>query len=275
MVRQRGAEVEVGTSGNGIEHASWGTAGRAALFLPGGPGSSLPHGVWQRMAGRQLAPYVDAGFSAWMVTRRRGMPVGHTVADIADDYATFIDEQLGGHADLVVGTSFGGMVALHLAANHPGRVGRLVLVASGPALSDWCADVDRRMAEALRRGDDTEAATIFGEYVVPGPRGRLLRRLLAPTFKGVFLPDHPSARADALVELEAERRSDARPLLPRISAPTLVLAGDRDRIFPFDDVLDAARLIPDCEVRRFPGRGHVGMASSSRVPAEVLRFAAR
>lgn len=54
-----------------------------------------------------------------------------------------------------------------------------------------------------------------------------------------------------------------------------MLAGDRDLIFPFDEVLEAARLVRDCEVRRFPGRGHIGMAASPCVPGEVLAFAAR
>lgn len=272
----RGAAVfESGRFGNGIEHATWGAGPRTLLFLPGGPGSAVPHGVWQRMMGRSLAPYVDQGFRVHRLTRRRGMPPGHTVAAMADDVAAALAEVPAGRADLVVGESFGGMVALHLAANHPHRVGLLVLVASGPRISDWCADVDRRLAQALRRGDRAEAATVFGEYVLPGPRSRMLRRAFAPLAASALLPGHRTALGDAVVEVEAERACDARPLLPRIQAPVLVLAGDRDRIFPFDDVLTAARSVPDCEVRCFPGRGHVGTASSPRVPGEVLAFVRR
>ena len=267
--------LETGRFGNGIEYASWGEGDRTLLFLPGGPGSSVPRGLTARMIGRSVAPYLDAGYRVLRLTRVRGMPPGHTMADMADAVAAALDEAGDGRADLVVGESFGGMLAQHLAANHADRVGSLVLVASGPSLSAWCTDVDRRLAQALRRGDRTEAATIFGEYLVPGPRWRPLRRSLAPLVVSVVLPEHDTALTDALVEVEAERTCDTRPLLPRIEAPVLVLAGDRDRIFPFDEVLEAARLVPDCQVRRFPGRGHVGMASSPRVTGEVLAFAAR
>ena len=273
--RTAGPVFATGRLGNGIEHATWGEGPRTLVFLPGGPGSAVPHGVWLRMMGRSFEPYVEQGFRVRRLTRRRGMPPGHTVAAMADDVAAVLAEEPDGRAALVVGESFGGMIALHLAASHPRRVGLLALVASGPAVSDWCADVDRRLAEALRREDRTEAATVFGEYVMPGPRSRVLRRALATLTMSALLPRHEKALADALVEVEAERACDAGPLLPRITAPTLVLAGDRDRIFPFDDVLEAARLVTDCEVRRFPGRGHVGMASSPRVPGEVLAFVAR
>ena len=50
------------------------------------------------------------------------MPPGHTAADIADDFAGYVDERMGGRADLVVGVSFGGMVAL-LLATRPSRGG--------------------------------------------------------------------------------------------------------------------------------------------------------
>jgi pimeloyl-ACP methyl ester carboxylesterase len=266
---------ETGRFGNGIEYASWGASPRTLLFLPGGPGSSVPHGLTARMMGRSVAPYLAAGYSVLRLTRSRGMPPGHTVADMADDVAAALEEAGDGPADLVVGESFGGMLAQHLAASHADRVGMLVLVASGPSLSDWCADVDGRLAQALRRGDRTEAATVFAEYLVAEPRWQPLRRLLAPLLAGVVLPDHDTAVSDALVEVEAESSCDTRPLLPLIEAPVLMLAGDRDRIFPFDEVLEAARLVPDCEVRRFPGRGHVGTAASLRVPGEVLAFAAR
>ena len=110
---------EAGTLGNGIEYAVWGEGARTLLFLPGGPGSAVPRGFAAKGMGRRFAPYVDAGFRVRLLTRVRGMPPGHEVGDMADDVDAALAETGDGRVDVVVGESFGGMVALHLAANHP------------------------------------------------------------------------------------------------------------------------------------------------------------
>src|SRR5688500_8829457 len=97
-----------------MEFARWGDGPRTLLFVPGGPGSSIPSGWTGRMSRRWFAPFVEAGYVVWVVTRRRGMPRGHTVADMADDYAQAIRDDLGGRMDLLVGESYGGMIAQHL-----------------------------------------------------------------------------------------------------------------------------------------------------------------
>jgi hypothetical protein len=97
-----------GTFQNGIEYLTFGTGPRTMLFLSGGPGRALPEGLMLRLSRRQFQPYVEAGYTVWSVTRRRHMPAGHTVADMAADCAEAIAEELGGRVDLVVGESYGG-----------------------------------------------------------------------------------------------------------------------------------------------------------------------
>lgn len=130
-----------GTSSSGMDYVVLGDGRRTLLSIPGGPGSDIPTGPLGRLTERESRPYVDAGYAVWTVTRRRNMPPGHTVADMADDYADFIRGRLGGSVDVVLGTSYGGMIAMHLAAQHPGLVGSVVL-----------AGDDRRRREADRRG---------------------------------------------------------------------------------------------------------------------------
>ncbi|GAA4399620.1 hypothetical protein GCM10023168_07270 [Fodinibacter luteus] len=268
-------EVRTGTVGSGMEHACWGGGPRTLLFIGGGPGSSVPSGVALRMSRRWFEPFTAAGYTVWYVTRRRGMPRGHTVADIADDYEQVVADELGGRADLVIGVSFGGMVAQLLAARHGERVGHVAVVAAAARVSPWGREVDARLADAVARGEPSAAGAAFAEYAVPGHRAAWARRLLGPLVGRTMISGASYPASDVLVEAEAELFVDARPALPGIRVPVVFLCGDRDRFFPWPAVEEAASLVPSCEVVRYEGRGHMWVASTRRVPPAVLAFVER
>lgn len=255
-----------------MEYLTWGDGPRTLLFVMGSPSGTLPTGLWGRMRRRYFGPYLDAGYAVWMATRPRGMAPGHTIADIADDHAAFVDEYLGGRVDLLIGESFGGLVAQQLAGRHPSSVGHLVLVASALEETDWAKGVDRRLAAAIRGGDRTATGAAFAEYVLPSPRAEWLRRLVGPVLGRPFLTSAHYPPSDVAVELEAELACDCRAVLPRVEAPTLIVAGGRDRFFPPDVVAETADLIRDCRVVTFPNKGHVGTCSTSRAAHDILDF---
>lgn len=261
-----------GTFVNGMEYLTWGDGPRTLLFIPGGPGSELPTGRMGGMRRRWFAPYLDAGFSVWFVTRRRHMPDGHTLADMADDYAEAIATELGGRVDLVVGESMGGMIAQHLAASHPDRFGHIALVITGCAVCEWGKQVDRRLAAAIARGNATAVGMTFAEYLLPSDRTRWVRRLVGPPLGRQLLSGAHYPAQDLLVEVLAEEAFDSRPVLPRIEVPVLLIIGDRDQFFPKAIVEETAELIPDCRVVWYPGQGHVRTAMDRRVPLDVLAF---
>ncbi|WP_413450697.1 alpha/beta fold hydrolase [Georgenia phoenicis] len=258
-----------GTSAGGMEFLALGDGPRSLLSIPGGPGSDLPEGLLGRLTERELRPYVRAGFTVWTVTRPRGMAPGHTVADMADDYARFVREELGGAVDVVLGTSYGGMVALHLAATHPDTASAVVLVGAAARVEEWGTDVDSRWARLRAEGRDAEAGAVFLEYLLPEPRHERARRVLGPV-AGRLVSGSATPPGDLLVEADAERSFDASEVLGRITAPVLLLAGEEDRFFSLETVRETAAGITDCTLVTYPGRGHVGTVSSDDVPHDVL-----
>ncbi len=264
--------VRRGTTADRMEYVTWGDGRRTLLFLQGSPTSSVPSGVWASMRQRYFRPYLEAGYAVWIVTRPRGMPRGHSVADLADDYAGFIGEHLGGRVDLLLGESFGGMVAQYLAGLRPSAVGHLAMVASGFEVSEWTKGVDRRLAAAVERRDRTSAGAAFAEYLLPSPSLERLRRLGGPLMAKPLLASPHYPPEDVVVEMEAEVACDTRPVLPRIEAPTVLVAGGRDRIFTRDIVEETAALIDGCRVVWIPGKGHVATCTSAKVAGEVLDF---
>jgi len=264
-----------GTFANGMDFLTWGSGPKALLFIPGGPGSAIPKGMMSQMSRRWFGPFVEAGYAIWLVTRRRNMPTGHTVADMADDYAHVISEDLGGRVDLVVGESYGGMIAQYLAALHGESWGHVAIVVAAAEVSDWGKEVDSRLSSALARGDTVGFGMAFAEYPLPGERSRWARRLVGPWIGRGLLSGKNYPPADLLVEIEAEMSFDSRPALPRIEAPVVLLCGDRDRFFPTDVVEETVRLIPDCTLVRYEGQGHMKVATSRRVAHDVLAFVNR
>ncbi len=261
--------VRSGTFPNGMAYAAAGDGPRTLVYIPGGPGSEVPSPTAIRLMAGSIRPYLGRGFTVWMVTRRRGMPAEYTIEDMADDYAAVVADHLGGRVDVVLGESYGGQIAFFLAANHPDRMSALAVVGAAAVSTDWGDAVDRRLAEALRTERPGDAGAAFLEYVIPGDGSRGLRRALGPVVGRLL------ARRDIPVQdvvIEAGPGSDARAVLPRITAPTLLICGDEDLFFAKDVVEETARLIPDCTLIWYRRLGHMRTAASARVPRDVLAF---
>jgi len=261
-----------GTFPNGMDFATWGGGPRTLLFLPGGPGSAIPTGLFARVSRGWFDPFVEDGYAIWFVTRRRNMPEGHGVEDMADDYALLISDEFGGRVDLVVGESFGGMIAQYVAALHGDTWDHLALVVAAAEVNDWGKEVDSRLCDALKGGDRTGFGMAFAEYVLPGERSRWARRAFGPLIARSLLSGKSYPPADLLVELEAEIAYDARAVLPDIEAPVVLVTGDHDQFFPIEVVEETVRLIPDCTLIVYEGQAHMKAATNKRVAHDVLAF---
>jgi pimeloyl-ACP methyl ester carboxylesterase len=258
---------------NSMAYSRIGTGSKTAIVIPGGPGNSAPSARMMRATASWYRIFTDAGYIVWNVTRRRGMPRGHGMPDIADDYADLIETEFGGRVDLVVGISMGGEIALELAARHPQRVGAVALVASAARLNDEGRAADLEFARLIDEGRPGEAMAVFVPFMapnVPAPLGRALARVIGPI---MFRESHPHFVADIAVEAAAEARADAFAQLSSISVPVLVAAGDDDRFFPVDLIRETVAGIPDAVLRLYPGRGHPWAASNAKVARDIVEWA--
>ena len=264
-----------GTFANGMEYLTWGSGPKTLLYIQGGPGSVVPRGGMSlHMFRRMLDPYAKAGYAVWIVTRRRNMRAGHTIAGMADDYAQVITEEFGGWVDLVVGESTGGLIAQYLAVFHAGSFGHLALVVTGAVLPDWGWDFDSRWGASLARGDTAGAGTVAAEILLPGKSMRWVRQLIGPIFGRFMFAGFDCPPGDILVEAQAEQGFDSRAALPRIQVPVLLICGDRDRFIPKDVAEETAKLIPGCTLIWHKG-GHLRVGSSRRAADDVLAFVNR
>ena len=254
-------DVEEGTFASGVPYLRTGRG--PVLLVAAGLTTehANPKGTARRVSLAWAAPFATH-FTVCLVNRRPGLPTGTSMSDLAADYASVIEDDLGEPVH-VHGTSTGGSIALQLAVDRPELVRRLVLAAAACRLSPEGREV---MAEVARRtaAGDTRGATAAMVAAGTPPRLRLLTRP-AGWAMGQFTPKD---QRDMLVTIAAEDELDLEPRLDRVTAPTLVLGGTADGFYTRDLFERTAAAIPRGRVVVWEGMSHVGVAGG-KVPAAV------
>jgi 3-oxoadipate enol-lactonase len=194
--------------------------------------------------------------------------VAYSMADYADDAAALMADQ-GWDEALVIGVSFGGMVAQELVLRHPSRVSRLVLACTSPG-GDGGASFPFHEIEHLKgeprarylipisdtRRDDAWAAAnpdLYAQFVDMGAANPYA--------------DEPGHAMGAHRQLEARANHDTWDRLPEIACPVMVAAGRYDGVaLPVTQEKMAAR-IPGAKLQFFEG-GHLFMIQDrTAIPA--------
>ena len=212
---------------------------------------------------RSYFQYLAETHTTYIVHRKTGMPAGYSLPDMADDYATVIEEMLGGPVD-IMGSSTGGSIALHFAADHPDLVRKLILHSSAHSLNARSKQVQLEVGELARQRRWPAAyakmvsLTRYSKLVI------WIGALLAGTF-GV--PKDPS---DVLVTIAAEDQLNFKDRLGQITAPTLVIAGEQDPFYSPTLFRETAVGIPRGQLILYPGMGHP--AAGKQFRQDVLRF---
>lgn len=258
---------------------------------PGRPNALLLHG------GPGLSEYLDtlvAELDGLVTTARyqqRGLAPSVVSGDIsieghiADGVAVM--DALGWDTPLVIGHSWGGHFAMHLAVAHPERIGGLVIIDALGAVGDggmaeFGPNLMRGLSDAARdRITDLDAQEENGEPLSEDERREHLG-LLWPSYFGdpASAPPMPAlrfGRADetwASITAQFEVRT-LEHLLPTVAVPTLVIHGSRSPI-PVAHAHRIAAIMPKARLAIHEGKGHwPWLEEPGFVRARVADFLAR
>lgn len=246
---------------------------------PGGAALLLAHRVDGEGAGRPTLLLLNGGFmsiASWhdyvapLAERFRLLrcdfrgqllsagPAHRELGANVDDVVALLD-RLALDRVHVLGTSFGGEVALMLAARRPERVESLVAVTVGD-----------RTTEAMQRGA-VELRRVAGDILAGGDPGRFHDLLAADVYSSAWLAANrevlaarrrqiaglPPGWFAALDDLVAAVESfDLRPELPAIRCPTLVVLAGDDATIPADHGRAVAAAVPGARLVEHPTSGH-------------------
>lgn len=223
-----------------------------------------------RLVRGAVIPLRRAALRRMVVLNRRGnLPSDLSMGDLASEYADAIRSDIGAPVD-VLGTSTGGSIAQQLAADHPDVINRLVLLSTACRLGPRGRQLQTRVAGYVRAGRDRSAvATMLADLAPSGLR--TLARGLGWASARRVLVDAATA-ADLATTLEAEDGFDLAQCSKAIQAPTLIVAGGRDRYYSRELFAETAALIPNSNLRLFPRRGHITVASDPGAQAAIAGF---
>lgn len=182
--------------------------------------------------------------------------------------------------DVIVGHSAGVAIAAQLMLDR-----NLVvpLVGFTPALLPF-PGMAARLFPTLARMLFTNpfVSIIFARLAArPGESRRFLERSTGSRIdaEGVGLYQRlfsHSGHCDGAIRMMANWQLEPlRDALPRLHAPTLLLAGARDSAIPVSAVAGAAALIPGCQLRELPALGHLAHEEDPALAASIIAKFAR
>jgi pimeloyl-ACP methyl ester carboxylesterase len=165
-----------------------------------------------------------------------------------DDYTAWT-EQLLAKLDItravLLGHSFGGRIAVLLAATRPALVERLVLI-DAAGLRAPISTKQRAAAPVSKLGRAAAGLPVVGS---------LAERMRGRWHRAVGAEDYANAGPLRGTFVKVVNQ-DLRQVLPQVQAPTLLLWGANDDATPVRDGEEMQRLIPDASLMVFPGAGH-------------------
>jgi pimeloyl-ACP methyl ester carboxylesterase len=224
----------------------------------------LVHGGWSdRNNWRPVVPGLAESFTVVAVDRRghglsaRG--VQGTRRDQEDDLAALIESLAGGPVK-IVGTSFGGSIAIGLASRRPELV--QTVIAHEPPLIGLVADdaevpdlqgVQASMGAVLARindGDAEGAARQFVEEIALGPGAW---EVLPPPLRATMLDTAPAL----ILEQRDEEWADIDPAaLAGMECRVLLTQGDQSPAWFRSIIAELSNAIEGAEVHTYRGAGH-------------------
>jgi len=160
----------------------------------------------------------------------------------------------------LVGYSCSNMLLIRYAAEHPDRVSHLIMISSQYS-QPMPEPFDEKYAPLIRNDFDGYVRRFF-TTLYPEPHS------LKGMEDGVGWGHETTA--EILIEsLRQIRRDDVRDRLGKITVPTLLLHGTRDRIVPYKVGAEIAQAIPGARLVTFEGGGH---GLPGREPVKVNRL---
>lgn len=242
-----------------IYYETHGRGGSPLLMINGNGGSIadwLPEHIERLSQKHQVIVFDNRGAG------RSGRPtVSFAMADFAADAISVLDA-IGIPKAHVLGISMGGMIAQHVAINHPNRVLTLALGCTTPAFNRENPKIvlpnEEVLIELAKPNSGNRVQNIESAWKL-GYTSRFIeqnRELFDRRLANLLAYPECSQEAQRLQTEAVVNTHDTYDLLPKIEIPTLIQAGIEDILIPVENSRIMASLIPNARLIEYENCAH-------------------
>ena len=198
---------------------------------------------------------------------------GYTMQAYADDCVAVLRAE-GIDSAHVLGTSFGGMVALHMTLLHPRSVRRLVLGCTTPGGAAHVLPPPENLLTFLAASEveDPAAATRM-RYPMHYSNAYIAAHDAEIVGHSIATAHLRSTAEGRNGQLAAVGTHDAYARLSQIASPTFVAHGDEDGVVPVENARKMAGRIPGAQLKIYSGAKHMYFVEQAAgFNADVIAF---
>ena len=167
----------------------------------------------------------------------------------------------------LIGHSMGGYIAFEILRQAPNRVSKLALLnSSARPDNDEAKEKRKKQIEKVEKGNFAEIIEgALPAFVHPSHKED-------KNLQEIITAAHNDAGAEAYIRQQTAimGRKDSRPDLKNINIPTLVLAGDDDKLLPLELSKEIATSIPSAELVIVAECGHMSPLEQPQAVSNAL-----
>ena len=206
-------------------------------------------------------------FTVYMFSRKDEMPDHYTIRDMARDQALAM-EALGIKSACVMGVSQGGMIALCLALDCPAMVEKLVLAVSASRVNPI---IEESVGKWIGLAEQDDHAQLMIDTAERSYSEKYLKkyRKFYPVLGRV---GKPATYRRFLINANAILGFDVYGELGQVGCPTLIIAGDEDRIVGLGASEEMHEKIPGSNLFVYRGLGHAVYEEAEDFNERVSEF---
>jgi pimeloyl-ACP methyl ester carboxylesterase len=193
---------------------------------------------------------------------------GQDVPALARAVATLLEGEYAGA--VVAGVSFGGLVAVRLAAERPELVSRLVLLATAHSFSEAGRDRLRAQIAHLQAGDVDAMVRPFLTLCRRPWLNLLLRASFLFRRKAFHAGLNEPSMAIGLLQAALDESGALASRLDAIPAHTLLVAGDQDQFFDVEAMREMALVMPSARLTLLAKETHMVPLERPRAVAAAI-----